>query len=113
MDKTGGGSYLHLTLFQYFDNCHANIGVFCTDFNNADVLYMGRPASELDVRALTKVALTFKAAKNHSDQCISLNPMDLTVPSICSMSVLTPASPCIRDDPEPLRAGGVVPPAQP
>ena len=63
MDKTGGGSYLHWTLFQYFDNCHANIGVFCTDFNNANVFYTGRPARELDVSSLNKAALAFKAAK--------------------------------------------------
>jgi hypothetical protein len=81
MDKTGGRSYLHWTLFQYFDNCHANIGVFCTNFNN-NMFYMGCPASKLDCSALTKVALAFKAAKKHFDQCIVLNRVDLTVHSI-------------------------------
>ena len=103
MDKTGGGSYLHWTLFQYFDNCHANIGVFCTDFNNANVFYSGRPASELDVSSLNKVALAFKAAKSHFDQCMALNRVDSTVPSICGMIAPAPAAPRTRADPEPGR----------
>ena len=65
MDKTGGGSYLHWTLLQYFNNFCANIGAFCTDFNNANMFYTGYPANELDCSALNKVALAFKAARNH------------------------------------------------
>ena len=67
MDKTGGGSYLHWILFMYETNRHKNIGVFCTDFNNANAFYTGRPASKLDYSALIRVALVFKAAKNHSN----------------------------------------------
>ena len=66
-DKERGRSYLYWTLFQYFDNCHTNIGVICTYFNNANVFYTGRPASELDDSTLTKVALTSKSSKNHFD----------------------------------------------
>ena len=61
MDETGGGSYLHWTLFQYFDNHHAHIEVFCIDFNNAKVFHTGRSTRELDYSALTKVVLAFKA----------------------------------------------------
>ena len=67
LDKSEGESYLRWTLFRYFDNCHANIRVLCTDFNNANVFYIGQPDSKLDCSALTKVALAFKAAKNHFD----------------------------------------------
>jgi hypothetical protein len=113
MDKTGGGSYLHWTLFQYFDNCHANIGVFCTDFNNANVFYTGRPASELDVSSLNKVALAFKAAKSHFDQCMALNRVDSTVPSICGMIAPAPPAPRTRADPEPNRQPRAANPVRP
>ena len=103
MAKTGGGSYLHWTLFQYFVNCHANIGVFCTDFNNANVFYTGCPSSELDVSALNKVASAFKAAKSHINQCMALNRVDSAVPSICGMITPTPPAAHIRTVPEPSR----------
>ena len=61
---TGRGFYFHWTLFKYCNNYHANSGVFCTGFNNANMFYTGRSASELDFNALTKVALAFKTVKN-------------------------------------------------
>jgi hypothetical protein len=109
MDKIGGGFYLYWTLFQYFDNCHVNIGAFCTDCNNVRVFYMGRPASELGCSALTKVALAYKAAKNHFDQLILLKRVDSTVPSICGMSVSLSATSSARAEPKPRCARVVAP----
>jgi hypothetical protein len=86
--------------------------VFCTDFNNANMFCAGRPASELNDSALTKVGLAFKAAKDHFDQCIALNCVDLTALSICGMIVITPAATLIRAKPEPCQAKGGVPPVQ-
>ena len=92
-DKTGGGSHLHWTLFQYLDNCHANIGSFCADVNNANIFYTGCPDSKLDFSVLIKVDLAFKAANNHFNQLIMLNHIDSTVPSIFDMAVPSPATP--------------------
>ena len=101
MDKTGGEFYLHRTLFQYFDNCHANIGDICTNFNNVNVLYTGRPTSKLDCSAMPEVALAYKTVKNHFDQLIALNRVDSTDPSICGMTMSLSASPRSRTEPEP------------
>ena len=77
------------------------------------MFYTGRPSSDLDVSALNKVALAFKAAKSHFDQCSALNRVDATVPSICDMIVPAPAAPRARTDPDPRRGIAVVPPARP
>ena len=87
--------------------------MFCTDFNNANVFYTGRPASELDVSALNKVALAFKGAKSNFDQCIALNRVDSTVLSICDMIVPPPAASRARANPDPCRVVAVVSPARP
>ena len=77
------------------------------------MFYTGRPASELDVSSLNKVALAFKAAKSHFDQCMALNRVDSTVPSICGMIAPAPAAPRIRADPEPGRQPRAANPAKP
>jgi hypothetical protein len=61
VDTTGGRYHLDWILFRYLGNCHSKIGIFCTDFNNANVYSTGHPASKLDCSALTKVAIAFKA----------------------------------------------------
>jgi hypothetical protein len=113
MDKTGGESHLHSILFYYFDNYYATTRVFCTDFNNENVYYTGRPAMKLDCSALTKVALTFKAANSHFDQLISLYQADSTVHSICVLIAPSPAPAHNLAEPAPRRAKVVTPPMVP
>ena len=59
------------------------------------------------------MAFASKAAKNHFDQCIALNRVGLTVPSICGMIVPRLVVPHIRAEPEPRCARGVVLPVWP
>ena len=59
MELTGGGIWVHLLLFQFWDACHHQIATFATDFQNANTYETERDPGELDISSLKDAARAF------------------------------------------------------
>ena len=80
--RTGGGSWIHYTLFQYWDSMHTKLVQFATNYVNTNLFDTGSSPSELEIDSLISAAKVGKHANDHFAPLIALKQHDPFRPSL-------------------------------
>ena len=94
IERTGGGTYVHCTLLQFWGSCHSNFCTFATDFQNSNYYHTKCSVEDLDCEYLNKVTVCFQAARSHFRKHICMNTVDHSYPAITYLA----SSPSSKND---------------